>query len=50
MDEKIQTKQINGTRIVTGLSTLASKDSLYFETRWKPLVNCRLTANDQNSQ
>jgi hypothetical protein len=36
--EKLQKLQLAAARIVTGLTSLASRDSLYFETGWEPLL------------
>ena len=33
--------QLEVARIATGLTKFASKDSLYFETRWETLANRR---------
>lgn len=38
--DKLEKLQLYAARIVTGLTTIASKDSLYFETGWEPL-SCR---------
>ncbi|XP_062621091.1 uncharacterized protein LOC134282700, partial [Saccostrea cucullata] len=35
--EKLEKLQLCAARIVTGLTLLASKDALYFETGWEPL-------------
>ena len=40
---KLEKIQLEAARIVTGLTTFASKDSLYFETGWETLVNRRET-------
>jgi hypothetical protein len=36
--EKLEKLQLSAARIVTGLTLLASKDALYFETGWEPLT------------
>ena len=36
--EKLEKLQLAAARIVTGLTSLASRDSLYFETGWEPLI------------
>jgi hypothetical protein len=36
-------KSTRAARIVTGLTKIASKDSLYFETGWETLANRRET-------
>ena len=36
--EKLEKLQLAAARIVTGLTSLASRDSLYFETGWEPLL------------
>ena len=44
--DRIEKLQLEAARIVTGLTVLASKESLYFETGWEPLStrrqNCQL--------
>ena len=42
--EKLEKVQLHAARIVTGLSILASKESLYFETGWEPLNERRRKA------
>ena len=39
--EKLEKVQLYAARIVTGLSIITSRTSLYLETRWEPLVNRR---------
>jgi hypothetical protein len=39
--EKLEKIQLETSRIVTGLTKFASKDSLYFETGWETLANRR---------
>jgi hypothetical protein len=39
--EKLEKLQLEAARIVTGLTKFASKDSLYFKTRWETLANGR---------
>ena len=41
--EKLVKLQLAAARIVTGLTSLASRDSLYFETGWEPLIVRRRT-------
>ena len=42
--ESIEKVQLSAARIVTGLTLLASRESLYFETGWEPLHIRRKTA------
>lgn len=35
--EKLEKVQLNAARIVTGLTSFASRNSIYFETGWEPL-------------
>ena len=35
--EKLEKLQLNAARIVTGLTLIASRESLYLETGWEPL-------------
>jgi hypothetical protein len=37
--EKLEKIQLEAARILAGLTKFASKDSLYFETRWETLAN-----------
>ena len=41
--DKLEKLQLAAARIVTGLTLLASIDSLYFETGWEPLADRRRT-------
>ena len=40
--------QLASARIVTGLTLLASRDSLYVETGWEPLADRRRTKRRTN--
>ena len=39
--DKIERVQLEAARIVTGLTIISSKESLYVETGWEPLINRR---------
>jgi hypothetical protein len=39
--EELEKLQLNAARIVTGLTLLASRESLYLETGWEPLNHRR---------
>ena len=39
--EKLEKVQLEAARTVTGLTVLSSKESLYFETGWEPLIDRR---------
>lgn len=39
--EKVEKLQLAVSRIVTGLTMLASRDYLYYETRWETLADRR---------
>ena len=41
--DKPEKIQLAAARIVTGLTLLTSRDSLYFETGWEPLADRRRT-------
>ena len=41
--QKLEKLQLAAARIVTGLTSLASRDSLYFKTGWEPLIVRRRT-------
>lgn len=39
--EKLEKVQLNAAGIVTGLTSFASRNSIYFETGWEPLEHRR---------